>query len=106
MRASSSEASTPAPSPVSADTGTNASGSPSSPDAIARCSAIFCGPARSVLLTTSTEGVRTCSISRAMKRSPRPTGWVASMRKQITSTSPNVVRARLFVRSPSKVLGL
>src|SRR5439155_56659 len=99
MRASSSEANPSAPSPVSAETGTNASGSPSSPDAIARCSAIFRGLARSILLTTSTTGVGTCWASDAMNRSPRPMGWLASVRKQMTSTSPRVARARPLRRA-------
>ena len=53
--------------------------------------ACVAGPARSILFTTSTTGVRTCATSSATKRSPGPIGSFASMRKQTTSTSPSVV---------------
>src|SRR5262245_26951893 len=93
------------PSPVRADTGTNASNSCRSL-AVARRSPISSGDARSTLFTTSTAGVDTLATLPATKRSPGPMAADASTSTHTTSTSDSVESARSFARSPSNVRGL
>ena len=96
------------PSPVRAESGTNASNSPSSADAIARCSATSSRPRDVDLVHHEDRRRRAPAATRsATNRSPRPIGAVASTSKHTTSTSPSVDRARArCVRSPSSVRGL